>query len=245
MHDTAPILREDRDGVRLLTLNRPEKLNALNAALIGALLAAVADADRDDSVGAVVLTGSGRAFSAGADMGEAAARAGDSAQAARRHAESVAAAWQLGALTDKPVIAAVNGYALGGGCNLAIACDMGVAGRGAVFGYPELKRGLAATMVTPALAHLIGKKAAFELLTLAENVSAERALALGLVNRVVDDDRVLDEACAMAAQLNAYDRAAVRATKRVFQASIRLGLEESLAAAREAMLLMRELGRPR
>ena len=243
MSGGALVASADRDGVRQLTLNRPDKLNALNAALIGDLIGRVEDADRDDAVGVIVLTGAGRAFSAGADMAEAAARAGDSPEAARHHAEQVAAVWQLGTLTDKPLVAAVNGYALGGGANLVVACDMAVAGRSAVFGYPELKRGLAATIVTPSLVHLIGKKAAFELLTLAENVDAERALALGLVNRVVDDDKVLNEAHAMAAMLNGYDRAALRATKRVFQTAARLGLEDALKAARETMLLMREAGR--
>ena len=243
MTEAALLDSADRDGVRLLTLNRPEKLNALNAPLIGTLIAAVEEADRDDTVGVIVLAGAGRAFSAGADMGEAAEHAGDTHDAARRHAEAVAPVWRLGTLTDKPLLAAVHGYALGGGTNLALACDMVIAAKSAVFGYPELKRGLAATIVTPSLVHQIGRKAAFELLTLAENVAAERALALGLVNRVVDDDALLDEAQGIAAVLNGYDRAAVRATKRVFQAATRLGLDDALKAARETMLLMREAGR--
>ena len=122
--------------------------------------------------------------------------------AARAQAMAHSAIFRLGARTDKPMIAAVRGYALGGGCNLAIACDLVVAGAGAVFGYPEVKRGLAATMVTPGLVHRAGPKAAFEMLTLAENVSAERALALGLINRVVTDDQVLAEAERMAEVLD-------------------------------------------
>lgn len=233
------ILSEDADGVRLLTLNRPEKLNALNSELVDAIVDAVDAADADPSVSVIILTGNERAFSAGADMSEAAERQGESADEARRHAIAHAPIYELGTRTDKPIIAAVRGYALGGGCNLAISADMVVAGENAVFGYPEVKRGLAATLVTPGLVHRIGPKAAFELLILAENVPAARAEALGLINRVVADDRVVDAAMAMARIITEFDIAAIRATKRVFLKSTELGLTQSLDAAREAMLQMR------
>ena len=239
MADTDILLQEDRGSTRILTLNRPRRLNALNGALVRAICDAVARAHRDDTVACVLLRGDERAFSAGADMKEAAEHAGDSVREARDRAEAGAAVYELGRLTDKPLIAAVRGYALGGGCNLAIACDLAVAGASAVFGYPEVKRGLAATMVTPGLAHRIGPKAAFELLTLAEDVSANRALELGMINRVVPDEKVVDEALAMAETLAAFDREAVRATKRVFQRSLDLPVADALAAARETMLTMR------
>ena len=239
MADTDILLQEDRGSTRILTLNRPRRLNALNGALVRAICDAVARAHRDDTVACVLLRGDERAFSAGADMKEAAEHTGDSVREARDRAEAGAALYELGRLTDKPLIAAVRGYALGGGCNLAIACDLAVAGASAVFGYPEVKRGLAATMVTPGLAHRIGPKAAFELLTLAEDVSANRALELGMINRVVPDEKVVDEALAMAETLAAFDREAVRATKRVFQRSLDLTVADALAAAREAMLTMR------
>ncbi len=239
MADTDILLQEDRGSARILTLNRPRRLNALNGALVDAVCSAVARAHGDDAVACIVLQGNERAFSAGADMKEAAAHAGESLRAARNRAEAGAAIHELGRLTDKPLIAAVRGYALGGGCNLAIACDLTVAGASAVFGYPEVRRGLAATLVTPGLAHRIGPKAAFELLTLAEDVSANRALELGMVNRVVPDEKVLDEALAMADALAAFDREAVRATKRVFQRSLDLPVMDALAASRETMLAMR------
>ena len=239
MPDTDILLQEDRGSIRILTLNRPRRLNALNGALVGAICDALARAHWDDAVACILLQGNGRAFSAGADMKEAAEHAGDSLRAARDRAEGGAAIYELGRLTDKPLIAAVSGYALGGGCNLAIACDLAVAGASAVFGYPEVRRGLAATMVTPGLAHRIGPKAAFELLTLAEDVSANRALELGMINRVVPDDRVLDEALAMAEALAAFDREAVRATKRVFQRSLDLPVADALSSARETMLSLR------
>ena len=239
MADTDILLQEDRGSTRILTLNRPRRLNALNGALVAAICEAVRRAHGDDAVACILLQGSERAFSAGADMKEAAEHGGDSLREARDRAEAGAAIYELGRLTDKPLIAAVRGYALGGGCNLAIACDLAVAGASAVFGYPEVRRGLAATMVGPGLAHRIGPKAAFELLTLAEDVSANRALELGMINRVVPDEKVLDEALAMAEALAAFDREAVRATKRVFQRSLDLPLADALSAARETMLTMR------
>ena len=239
MADTDILLQEDRGSTRILTLNRPRRLNALNGALVDAICEAVRRAHGDEAVACIVLQGNERAFSAGADMKEAADHAGEGPRAARDRAEAGAAIYELGRLTDKPLIAAVRGYALGGGCNLAIACDLAIAGASAVFGYPEVRRGLAATMVTPGLAHRIGPKAAFELLTLAEDVSANRALELGMINRVVPDGKVLDEALAMAEALAGFDREAVRATKRVFQRSLDLPLANALSAARETMLTMR------
>lgn len=243
MTEAPVLLSEDKDNIRLLTLNRPKKLNALSSELVGEIVAAVDAAHLDDSVSVIILAGNERAFSAGADMGEAADRRGDDIEAARHHSEAAGAIYELGSRTDKPIIAAVRGYVLGGGCNLAISADMVVAGENTVFGYPELKRGLAATAVGPGLVHRIGPKAAFELLTLAENFSAKRALELGLINRIVADDAVIDEAFAMAQALAVFDQPAVRTTKRVFLKSTELSLSHSLEIAREAALMMRKGGK--
>jgi enoyl-CoA hydratase/carnithine racemase len=239
MTDAPVLLSEDIDDIRLLTLNRPDKLNALNSELVGAIVDAVDAAHLDDSISVIILAGNERAFSAGADLKEAQSRRDDDAQAARLHTVAGGRLYQVGSRTDKPIIAAVRGYVLGGGCNLAIAADLVVAGENAVFGYPELKRGLAATAVTPGLVHRIGPKAAFEFLALAENVSAQRALECGMINRIVPDDAVIDTALEMARALAAFDLAAVRTTKRVFQKSTELSLSQSLDAAREAALLSR------
>ena len=243
MTEADILLEQDRGATRMLTLNRPRRLNALDGALVEALCDAVARAHRDEAVACILLAGDERAFSAGADMKEAAEHASDDARAARDRAEAGARIHELGQLTDKPLIAAVRGYALGGGCNLAIACDLVVAGASAVFGYPELRRGLAATMVTPGLARRIGPKAAFELLMLAEDVSASRALELGMINRVTPDADVLAEALAMADALAAFDREALRATKRVFLRSLEWDGEAALHFARETMLAMRGASR--
>lgn len=239
MTDAPVLLSEDIDNIRVLTLNRPKALNALNSELVGAIVDAVDAAHRDDNVSAIILAGNERAFSAGADLKEAQSRRGDSMQAARLHSEAGGRLYQLGERTDKPLIAAVRGYVLGGGCNLAISCDLIVAGENAVLGYPELKRGLAATAVTPGLVHRIGPKVAFEMLVVAENITAQRAYELGMINKVVPDDAVIDSALEMARALAAFDLAAVRTTKRVFQKSTQLSLSQSLDVAREAALLGR------
>ncbi|MCB1739674.1 MAG: enoyl-CoA hydratase/isomerase family protein [Gammaproteobacteria bacterium] len=239
MSDEPILLSQTIDGIRVLTLNRPNQLNALSRALVAAIVAGVDAAHADRAVTGIVINANGRAFSAGADIKEAATHKDDDAESVREHARSARGIYRLGERTDKPLIAAVHGYVLGGGCNLAIATDMVVAARNAVFGYPEVKRGLAATMVTPGLVHRIGPKAAFELLMLAENIDAERALALGLINRVVADDQVLEEALLIARALAVFDQHAIRTTKRVFLKSTQLGLADSLEVAEEAMLLSR------
>jgi len=243
MSEEAVLLTSNKGSVRILTLNRPNKLNAMSHALVQGLIQGVDDAHADEAITSIIINAEGRAFSAGADIKEAATRHGDSPEEARLHFDSSRAIYELGARTDKPIIAAVHGYVLGGGCNLAISADMVVAGENAVFGYPEVKRGLAATMVTPGLVHRIGPKAAFELLTLAEDISAAKALELGLINRVVADEKILDEALAMAEALAGFDQRAIRTTKRVFLKSTALPLTESLDAAGEAMLQMREIGK--
>ena len=139
----------------------------------------------------------------------------------------------------KPVVAAVHGYALGGGCSLVMSCDLAVAADNAVFGYPELKAGLAATAVAPALVHQIGRKAAFELLTLCDNVNADRALALGMINRVVPRDDLLPEARRMSEQLAAFNHDALWMTKRTIQRAAAMSPLEALEMAGDASLVMR------
>ncbi|MFT6581549.1 MAG: enoyl-CoA hydratase/carnithine racemase [Alphaproteobacteria bacterium] len=240
MNDDPILLSEDRDGVRILTLNRPRQMNALSTPLVAEIVAAVDAAHDDDSVEVIILTGTERAFSAGADIKEAASRGNETPEDAEKREETGRKIYDLGSRTDKPMIAAVRGYVLGGGCNLAVTCDMIVAGENAVFGYPEVKVGLAATMVTPGIVHRVGPKAAFEMVTLGENVSAEKALALGMINRVVPDESVLDEALVLATALTAFESRIVRVTKQVFLDSTRLNLADSLDAAQGASARMKK-----
>lgn len=236
---TETVLTEDRGAVRLLTLNRPDKLNAINGALTDALQAALAAADADDGVAAVVLTGAGRSFSAGADVKEAQSHAGRGQRAAIQAAGNSTALYEAIMAIDKPVIAAISGYALGGGCALAMASDIVVAGESAVLGYPEVKRGLAATAVTPTLVAQIGRKWAAELLLLSENISAQRAAEIGLVNRIVPDADVLTAAMAMAETLTGYSHDALWMTKRMIRRSSDLSLDQAHGLARDSMLVMR------
>jgi len=237
MADT--VLIEDRGAVRLLTLNRPDKLNAINGALSADLKASLLAAHVDDNVAAVVLTGAGRAFSAGADMKEAQSHSGRSHRAWIQAAGGSTGLYDSIMSIDKPVIAAVNGYALGGGCALLMASDMVVAGENAILGYPEVKRGLAATAVTPTLVAQIGRKWAAELLLLCENVSAARAAEIGLVNRVVPDDQVIDTAVGIAQAMAAFDHDALWMTKRVIRRSAEMTIGEAHDMARDSMLVMR------
>ena len=233
------VLVEDRGNVRLMTLNRPDKMNAINGAMTNDLKAALAAADADDNVAAVVLTGAGRAFSAGADMKEAQSHAGRGQRANIRASTGSTALYEAIMAIDKPVIAAVSGYALGGGCALVMASDIAVAGESAVLGYPEVKRGLAATAVTPTLVAQIGRKWASELLLLSENISAARAAEIGLVNRVVPDAEVVSTALAMAEILAGYSHDALWMTKRMIRRSADLPLSQAHALARDSMLVMR------
>lgn len=232
------VLSEDRGAVRLLTLNRHDKMNAFNGALSAALIAALGEAASNDAVAAIVLTGGPRAFSAGADMKEAASHGGRTHRRAISAASHGTAMYDAVANIDKPVIAAVNGYALGAGCAVAISADMVIAGEGAVFGYPEVKRGLAATAVTPTVVDQIGRKAASEFLLLCENIPANRAEALGLANRVVADDVVIETALKIAQTMAAFDHDALWMTKRMIRRSANLPLDQAHAMVRDNMLVM-------
>jgi enoyl-CoA hydratase/carnithine racemase len=239
---TETVLIEDRGAVQLLTLNRPKQLNAINGALNAELRAALAAADADDSVAAVVLTGCERAFSAGADMKEAQTHAGRSHRATIQASGGSTVLYDAIMMIDKPVIAAVTGYALGGGCALVMASDIVVAGESAILGYPEVKRGLAATAVSPTLVAQIGRKWASELLLLCENISAARAAEIGLVNRVVPDGDVVKTAMAMAETLAGFNHDALWMTKRMIRRSADLSLGQAHGLARDSMLVMRGFG---
>src|SRR6201986_5346845 len=195
------LLTETRGAVRLLTLNRPAKLNALNAELVRALIDALHAAQDDAAVAVVILAGAGRAFCAGADTSMPRPLTAETRPALLKHGDANIALTKLLARMDKPIIAAVHGYALGAGCGLALGSDLTVAAESARFGYPELKAGLAATTVTAQAVHLMGRKVAFELLTLCDNMLPQRAYELGLVNRVVPDAGLMDAAMAMSEKL--------------------------------------------
>jgi enoyl-CoA hydratase/carnithine racemase len=237
------LLIEDHAAVRVLRMNRPEKRNALNNALTRALVDAFAAAEADERIHCVVLTGNGSAFCAGADVSEFKDLTPDQSH---RVDERAALTMQLHlciSQMSKPVIAAINGFAMGGGAGLAIACDLAVAATSARIGYPEVKHGIVAAIVLANLTRQIGRKAAFELVATGDAIGAERALALGMINAVHPDEHVLTEALALAGKLAAVSRPAMATTKSVFHKVADLTLVEGLEVGREANKRMRSFAR--
>ena len=194
MADYETILVEQRGAVTLITLNRPQALNALNSQVLEDLIGAFADFEADEKQLCAVLTGSGdKAFAAGADIKEMSEKS-----AAEFYLEDFFAKWtsDIVKTTRKPWIAAVNGFALGGGCELAMACHIRVAVKGAKFGQPEVSLGIIPGYGgTQRLTQLIGKGKATELLMTGDMISAQKAKKWGLVNHVVDSKASLMEKC--------------------------------------------------
>jgi enoyl-CoA hydratase/carnithine racemase len=231
------LLVEDRGAVRVLTLNRPEKRNALNSELSERLLHALREADSETSVGAVVLTGAGPGFCAGADLSEF--KGLQDPQAAERRAELTMQLHLVFSQISKPVVTAINGAAMGGGAGLAIAGDLAVMAEGAKLGYPEAKHGIVAAIVMANLVRQAGRKAAFELVALGEPVDAARALQLGMVNRVVPSANLMSEVTSLAEKLAGVARPAMAETKRLFHEVADLALQPALERGRDANRRMR------
>jgi len=189
MADSLVQVEERTPRVRVVALNRPDKRNALSIPLLAELSKAVEEADRDPAVRAIVLRGAGPAFCAGLDLQEAA-----QAEKAEESAECVARALAALHRSPKVTVAAVHGAAMAGGAGLMTACDLIVAAEGTRIGYPEVRRGLVAALVMSFLVRRVREADARELLILAEPIDARRALEIGLVNRVVAADAVMDEA---------------------------------------------------
>ena len=193
------LLIETSGRIRVLTLNRPERRNALSAALRNALSEALLSADEDDSVRVVVLTGTGeQAFCAGADLKEM--RAGDDSQQKFRPpmGQVERSVFEVALETKKPVIAALNGSAIAGGFELALACDLRITHPDAQFGLPEAKIGMGANFSSVMLPRLIAPCIALEMLMTGDTISAEQAYRYGLLNRIVPRGQVLPESLALA-----------------------------------------------
>ena len=210
---SEPVLFHDDGAVRRLTLNRPEKLNALNRELVEALSAALRDAGSSPAVRVVVIAGSGRSFCAGYDLSE---------EASAEPAE-VSLGHNLDRLLEifdhpKPVIAQVHGHCLAGGCDLMMMCDLAVAAESAVFGQPEIRFG--AAVVAQVMPWLIGARRAKELiLTGQDHLGAVEAERIGLVNRVVPDERLETEVMRLASDLAVVDPAAMSLVKKAINRS--------------------------
>ena len=218
------ILVETRDAVGLITLNRPKALNALNNALMTELAAALDAFETDDAVGAVVLTGNEKAFAAGADIKEMQA-----ASAMDMYMPDRFAVWERVTLCRKPVIAAVSGFALGGGCELAMMCDFILAADSARFGQPEINLGiLPGAGGTQRLTRFVGKSKAMEMCLTGRFIDAEEAERCGLVSRVVPAAELLSEALKTAAAIAGKSRAAVYMTKEAVNRAYETTLSEGV-----------------
>ncbi len=239
MAATDPVvLYEVFDRVARITLNRPEKRNALNDDLIRGLKNLLLAAQDDDEVRVVLLTGAGSDFCSGADLAALQKISVASVEENLADASSLMELFMLMRSVRQPVIAAVKGRALAGGCGLASACDLVLAARSSRFGYPEVKIGFVPAMVMAILRRNVGEKRAFELLTLGTEISAEEAVDIGLANRVIDDEAFDDEVDAFIDQFAKVSTSAVGLTKKLlyqidamsFEDALRCGVDTNVTA---------------
>jgi methylglutaconyl-CoA hydratase len=237
-NESQAIIHAVKGSVARITLNRPEKRNALNDALINALKDSLQKADADDAVRAVVITGAGADFCSGADL---AALQKISESSVAENLEDARSLMELFALIRRvrmPVVAAVRGRALAGGCGLATACDIVLAARSARFGYPEVKIGFVPAMVMAILRRNVSEKRAFELITRGAEVSADEAERIGLVNQVFDDDVFEAEVETYVTAFEKVSRSAVMLSKRLlyqmdgmtFDAALQSGVDANTIA---------------
>lgn len=226
------ILTETRGRVGLITLNRPKALNALNNQLLSEMMDALDAFDKDDNIGAMVITGSEKVFAAGADIKEMA----DKSAQEMKESEQVAVFDRMLSV-EKPIIAAVSGWALGGGCEVTLACDMIIASESAKFGLPETTIGAIPGMGgTQRLPRIVGKALAMEMILNNRTLSAQEAMQYGLVSRVSDD--YLNDAIKLADEIASRAPLAVRAAKKMINASFDSSLTNGLAEEKQAFYEM-------
>jgi len=229
----AEVLVERDGAVGVVTLNRPQALNALSVALMKAVADAFETFETDDSVRVILLAGGARAFAAGADIGEMKDLANSGA--AQAALSDHLGRWDAVGRCRKPTIAAVSGFALGGGCELAMACDLIVASETAMFGQPEILIGvIPGAGGTQRLTKAVGKSLAMDMILTGRRLTAREALAAGLVARVVAPEVLSDEAKKMAREIAKASPAAARAAKAAANAAVDRQLEAGLAKEREA-----------
>ena len=233
------LLTEKKGAVLVITLNRPEKHNALNTELTQKLFDALKAGEADPAVNAIVLTGAGKSFCAGADTVEFSSLTPEASNAVLDRADLTTGLHLVFSKIAKPIIAAVHGNALGGGAGLALACDLVVMAEDTRFGYPELKHGIVAAVVLANLVRQLGQKQAFELVSMADPINGHQAKELGLANKVCPKEQVLEEAMAYANKLAAWSPVAMATTKRTFYRAADLSLEAALAVGRDANVMMR------
>ncbi len=236
MSDEALVLveRHEEQRTALVRLNRPKQLNALNAAVMDQLCDTLEELDRDDAIRVIVVTGNERAFAAGADIGEMAGASPIDMLRGNRIGQ-----WDRIRRVGKPVIAAVNGWCLGGGCELAMTLDLVIAGEGARFGQPEINIGvIPGAGGTQRLTRAIGKSRAMEMILTGEPMDAAEAERRGLVARVVLDELVVADALALAASIAEKSPIALRLAKEAVNAAYEMSLTDALAHERRLFYLL-------
>ncbi len=236
---TPVLLREDRDRIAILTLNRPDARNALSEAMLAALGESLAAIAADRAVRAIVLAANGPAFSAGHDMKELTARRSD-ADGGRAYFKQVmdacSAVMQMIVRLPQPVIAAVEGAASAAGCQLVASCDLAVASQAARFVTPGVNIGLFCSTPMVALSRNIHRKAAMEMLLTGDMASAEEALRIGLVNRVVSAGSARDEALALARKIASKSTKVIGLGKEAFYRQLEMGLGDAYSYTAEVMV---------
>lgn len=222
------LLLEKNGAVAVLTINRPKALNALNSDTVTELSTALDELGRDSSVKAVILTGSGeKAFIAGADISQ---MKDFNCMQARRFAQLGHAVFRKIELMPQPVIAAINGFALGGGCELAMACDIRIAAENAKFGQPEVTLGLTAGFGgTQRLPRLVGAGLASELLFTGDIIDVNEAYRIGLVNKIYPLDTLMEEAMKLAKKISSRAPVAVQLTKSAIQRGVNMDIDSAQA----------------
>ena len=239
MEENSPVIYAVEGAVALVTLNRPEKRNALNEALVAGLKDALRDADAREGVRAVLVTGAGADFCSGADLSALKKISEASVEENMEDARSLMELYALTRSVRVPVVAAVRGRALAGGCGLATACDIVLAASSACFGYPEVKIGFVPAMVMAILRRNVSEKRAFELITRGEEISADEAERIGLVNHVFADEDFEESVERYVAAFEKVSRSAVVLTKRLLYQMDGLNFDAALQTGADVNTIAR------
>jgi enoyl-CoA hydratase len=225
--ENQTVLYEKSHNVAIVTLNRPQRLNAITRDLINGLIAKLKSAKQDQDVRAVILTGAGRAFCAGEDLKETSA--GKRFEEWIEETEGLQKVQRVVMDLGKPLIAAVRGYALGGGCEFALSCDIRIAAEDAQFGFPETEVGLTITTAgTKLLAQIVGLGKAKELVFTGDHIGAQEALRIGLANKVVAAESLLDETVAMAGKIAEKSPLALKLSRIAIDQGLHASFEQTL-----------------
>lgn len=236
---SEPVLLSLDGTVARITLNRPEKRNALNDAIIGGVRHALKEAARSEQVRSIVLTGAGNDFCSGADLSALQKISEASVEENQADAQSLMELFLELRQVQVPVVAAVRGRALAGGCGLASACDLVLAATGARFGYPEVKIGFVPAMVMAILRRNVSEKRAFELITRGAEISAEEAREFGLVNHIFPDETFESDVNEFMAGFQKLSRSAVALTKKLLYQMDGMAFAEALAAGVDMNVIAR------